>query len=530
MHGPLPLNFCTFAPASFSPAGNGGNSSQVQYLRSYLCDLKARSYIEEPYYFDRDYLAEFATFYSTSARGYENHCRRLTLFTLAKSDLVATFRRALAGESDAAAQLQDSFLGFIVVRPIGATPLGRTVLSWYPDGNAELPRVITPSRDYFVHLAGLELKVHGLAWQEQDTAVGACATIALWAMFHSSARDEHHAIPTTADVTEAANRRWPLAHRAFPAQDGMSTYQMCEAIRAQGLQPAFLDGDVTRTLDEGEDTAFSVQRFVAASAAFIRSGFPVLLAGRCVPRADLTKSGTGHAVCAVGFRTGKASAVGPKDTREEDANIQYVYLHDDNLGPSVRFRIRPEANEYGAKFVALVPEAPEREGECSELEDPTATADAFIPQSLLVALPDEIRLSVDDLNRRALKLASKVSVLLTAVYNRKSGGDADGVTFSSRFMRVASYLGTELSGRRSADALHDARLGLTQQVPPMSLHVAVIRIASNSDPLMDVLLDTTDSQPGTAAFAHVVFTPKIGRLLKQLERGGEDLGTRVDAF
>ncbi len=36
------------------------SSRQHDYLRSYLADLGVRTVVEEPYYFDRDYLAEVA--------------------------------------------------------------------------------------------------------------------------------------------------------------------------------------------------------------------------------------------------------------------------------------------------------------------------------------------------------------------------------------------------------------------------------------------------------------------------------------
>ncbi len=75
-----------------------GGSTQVDYVRCYLDDLGAEAVLEEPSYFDRDYLSEFAAFYSTSARGYPNRCRRLHFFSerLARS----RFMRAV-GESSA---------------------------------------------------------------------------------------------------------------------------------------------------------------------------------------------------------------------------------------------------------------------------------------------------------------------------------------------------------------------------------------------------------------------------------------------
>jgi len=169
---------------------------QKNYLIRYLADLGAQTVLEEPNYFDRDYLAEFAAFYCKSTAGYPNTCRRLHFFAGAAFNR-STLRSAAAGRERAIKRLQENYLGFVVIRPIPATPLGRTVLAWYEDLKPETPRVVTPSRDYHAHVAGIRLTVHGLAWQQQDTGVGACATVGLWSMLHSSAFDDHHAIPTT---------------------------------------------------------------------------------------------------------------------------------------------------------------------------------------------------------------------------------------------------------------------------------------------------------------------------------------------
>jgi hypothetical protein len=160
-HSPQPLRFHA-AEHPRDPLVSLGNAKQALYARSYLFDLDCRVIVEEPYYFDHDYLAEFGAFYGTSARGYTNVCRRLTLFDVKVTD-VPTFRRhfeaALSGDQSAAAILQAAFLGFVVLRPIPAAPFGRTVLRSYPPKPGVLDRVMEPCRDYTIHLAGMPLVV-----------------------------------------------------------------------------------------------------------------------------------------------------------------------------------------------------------------------------------------------------------------------------------------------------------------------------------------------------------------------------------
>ncbi len=142
--------------------------------------------------------------------------------------------------------MQDGYLGFVVLRPIPTARLGRTVLAWYPDPHERTtPRVTKPSRAYDCHIAGMTLRVNGIAWQQQDTDVSACATVALWSMLHSSAFDAHHAIPTTADITRYAHRTASLGSRVFPS-DGLTVEQAGEAIKESGLEPEIVAGDYQR--------------------------------------------------------------------------------------------------------------------------------------------------------------------------------------------------------------------------------------------------------------------------------------------
>ena len=57
---------------------------------------------------------------------------------------------------------QNRYLGFIVIRPIQTAPLGKTVLSWYPEKTPKNPRSRKSIREYRVDLCGLELTIKGL--------------------------------------------------------------------------------------------------------------------------------------------------------------------------------------------------------------------------------------------------------------------------------------------------------------------------------------------------------------------------------
>ncbi|MGH7437743.1 MAG: hypothetical protein ACRENE_18865, partial [Polyangiaceae bacterium] len=438
-----------------------GETRQVKYARRYLTGLGATSTLVEPHYFDRDYLAEHSAFYSLSTRGYPNHCRRLHFFkgeplTRQRLELVA------AGDAKACTDLQDDYLGFIVVRPIVSAPFGRTVLKWWDDGAPMTPRVTHPSRKYTAHLLGQELRVEGLAWQQQDTGVGGCATVALWSMLHSSALDEHHAIPTTVSITQRAHRTASLGSRVFPSP-GLTLFQISEAIKESGLEPLPIEGDLSGTLGR---QPFSRDVFAVHVSALLRSGYPVLLSG------ELEGNGL-HAVCAVGFREATASPAPAGKLAYQDEETPFFYVHDDNIGPNVRMAMTTTGAD---KRVVLRPSAPPLGGSAND--DATKGYPGFVPYMLLAAVPDTLRVSAGVLHGACIKVGRGLLSVFEQAAKAQGTTNAVGLTVSSRFMKVADYIGNELARLLGAQpaVLAAVRLALIEEVVPMSLHVGVARI------------------------------------------------------
>jgi len=512
MHKPAKLEFHSFGNDALTRLPCSG---QVKYLQCYLTDLGAITAIEEQNYFDRDYLAEFSAFYSTSSKGYKNLCKRIHFFDIeVKRDL---FRRAAGGSNQAQSRLQNAYLGFVVIRPIPTTPLGRTVLRWYPEQKPNTPRVTVPSRDYCCHIAGIKLSVHGLAWQQQDTGVGACATVGLWSMLHSSAFDDHHTIPTTADITRAAHKTASLGSRVFPSS-GLAIYQITEAIKQYNLAPVVLDGELPSS-----NKGFGKERFSSSCAALIRSGYPVLLIGQ------LGNLG-GHAICATGFRACPPVSCAADEIKIQDSNIQYLYIHDDNLGPNARFRINDNGlgNPITLEADSPPPLQPHQHG-----GSPTTGYHTFTPHQLVVAVHEDLRTSPDVLHKAGLEKAQILCSFVNSFFDCIKQSRI-GITLSTRFIKLADYIGIEL-GRTldgSTKELAKTRMALYEQVPPMSLHVGVVRIAlDDATPLIDILYDTTDSDRNHPVFAHVTYNKVIADLIQHFcGRDNTQFGVKVSAF
>ena len=503
------------------------HSQQILYLERYISELKAKTILREPKYFDRDYLAEFASFYSVSSKGYPNVCERLHFF--AESVNRRTLTAAAGGSQSAQRRLQRTYIGFIVKRPIPAAPLGRTALKWYPDSSAETtPRVPVSSRKNFVHIAGVELYVEGLAWQQQDSGVSACATISLWSMFQSSAFDDHHAIPTTAEITQAAHKRHSSGSRMFPSK-GLSIIQVYEVINDRDLVPLICEGDVKNSF--GQTIGFSKERFASTCAAFIRSNYPVLIVGML--RTSDGAEGA-HAICNVGFRSCTPSAGDPYTPSLAESNIKFLYVHDDNVGPNVRVRIDTTPNSV----VSLCLEAPPSRYGKSQPSSPIDNSyGPFVPTQLIVAANNDIRTDLDTLHKAALKHATYIGYLLNYFANMQN---RNRLVFavSSRFFRISDYLGTELqdrlggSSRNARKVLSTVRMRLTEDVNPMSLHIAVVRIGRNDSTILaDILYDTTDSDRNHPIFAHVAYDKHTAEAIKYLNEARiDDYGVCVRAY
>jgi hypothetical protein len=143
---------------------------------------------------------------------------------------------------------------------------------------------------------------------------------------------------------------------------------------------------------------------------------------------------------------------------------------------------------------------------------------------LLAAAHDDIRLSPDVLHSRAVNLGT---LLITATGRRL------GLTTSARFTRLPRYVQHELGCVLGANPslLGRTRLALWENVPPMSLHIGVVRFGLGPRPLLDVLFDTTDSEPNMRAFCHVAYDPQVLKLVAHITSlVSADFGVAVPAF
>lgn len=295
----------------------------LSYFDEYLNFVEAETIIVEDSYTDRDYLEDYAAYYARCHDDYKKRCARLHFFGSKFDNKLID--RVLDGDNAAVKELQSSYLGFVVVKPLPSTVIGRTCLVTY--GNKDRDRSFSPTRKYKVHLLGIELRVTSLAFQEQDTDVAACATSALWSMFHATGLLFQHHIPTPAEITKAATASQRPVTRTLPASDGLSAPQMADAIRSVGLEPLQIG---VKNLDILKISA----------CAYLRAHIPCVLLGEVVDGNPKVHSRGFHAITLVGFSTptGVPQPFGPSDTLFASTTIVRLYAHDDQVGPFARLK------------------------------------------------------------------------------------------------------------------------------------------------------------------------------------------------
>jgi hypothetical protein len=434
---------------------------QVQYLASYLEQLGCKTILVEDHYIDRDYIDDLALFYARSFRVYPNHCRRLHFFRCAFDAERWRSLVVLSGRQEAEQELQDGYLGFSVQRPLIEVPVGRTVLTTVPrEIDGKTFRAFLGIREYGVHLGGLSLSVSGLAFQQQDQGVSACATTALWSALQNVTSMERLGLPTPAQITLAASR-YLIRERALPSE-GLNISQMSEAIRAAGLSPLLV-------------RSVSIEDDRAQILGYLSAGFAPILAIRGID------SGEGHAVCAVGTKMGEPPA--PSATtihyRDGAARVLGVYIHDDRLGPYASAQLYPFTRD-GSIATALSIKWPGQDVE----------EEHSVLQALIVAVPSKLRLTVTRMRSLGLQIADAVGQLVPELDGR--------VVLNCRY-----YSGNTYKADASQFGLTDEGLYALACSVALPRYVGAIELAGPDGVLVDVLLDSTGTQAESAVLCCV---------------------------
>ncbi|MCK4404241.1 MAG: hypothetical protein KAW02_04050 [candidate division Zixibacteria bacterium] len=314
------------------PRENLNQFSKLNYLHRYLRELRCATMVIEHDYVDGDYLDDYTQYYAKCFKPYERFCRRLHFFSAEfnRKQFTSLIEKKIPNNEEE--RFVKNYLGFAVAKPLPEAIIGRTVLKTYPlDGGR---RNFHGIREYQVNLYGIKFKIDSLAFHEQDTVVGACATSALWSAFQKTCHLFGKEAPTPATITQLGTRHI-LSSRALPSH-GLSVEQICEAVRAVGLEPEVYKVNPSVPV-------------VSLIYAYLRAGLPAILA------INVQQRGL-HGVTVLGYSIEEGSVretevlSGYRMPPLMGLRISKLYAHDDQIGPFARMIIHPGAEQYPVRF------------------------------------------------------------------------------------------------------------------------------------------------------------------------------------
>lgn len=328
---------------------------------------------------DPDFLEEHQAFYAKQHRTVPSTCTRVHAFAHEiPAPNPANLESDVIGFLDAATN--ESYLGFVTIRPLRHAPIGATILRPAPS------RQPTATDRFPVHIAGTEFSVEGTPFLQQDNAVGACAQASIWMALRTLRRRVGNTAFSPAELTLAATR-YLAPDRTFPGRHGLTAVQMLEAVRSAGHDPFYVD---LRPLDRSAPP--SAATVIGHATPYSFSGLPVI--------GILNPPQGGHAVVAIGHIPSKAR-VQPHQRVQRHLQVAISYsmasdwisglvIHNDNSGP----------------YLELGTGSPVDRNYCLEHGD-----------SLIVPLPEGVYTSAEEVEIMAVRAVLFTSIWFTAPLN-----------------------------------------------------------------------------------------------------------------
>ena len=359
------------------------NKNHFLFLTEYLgsTGLNAKSIIVEDKYISLDFFSDFSAYYALCFRDYSKYCKRIHFFNSPVTE--SEFKRIIFNPGENNQDFDNSYLGFIVIKPLPYTIIGTTLLKTY--SNNQTNREYFGTRIYKSHLFGYQLQINSLAFQEQDSVLSACATTAIWTTLHKAAEIDYHVtIKTPFEITRDAGLMSPNGGRLFPNKQGLSLVQMCQALTVSGLVV-----EVRNCFDaQGNLLPFPNAYLKKLLYAYSPIGIPVILVVN-VPFGDTYGL---HALAVNGYKYQRSNPQSPRAEISWKADdLEKIYVHDDQWGPFARveFGNNDTLNTNWSRF--------------HPSNNPTVT------HSVLIPVFPKIRLSYDDIEAITIVLDELLS-------------------------------------------------------------------------------------------------------------------------
>ncbi|WP_417538195.1 hypothetical protein [Marinomonas sp.] len=437
--------------------------NQIDYLYNYLSNLGCKSILMESDYVDRDYLEDYSRYYVKCFTRYGERCARLHFF---RSEIDhKSFSETLDNYSGRTRkELNDAYLGFIVIKPLPKTFIGKSCFKIYSSITTNDKKKVL-SRKYKISLFGIPLELDTVAFQEQDKVVSACATTAIWTALQALDKMDSRQVPSCSEITLSAINHVNDSSNSFPNL-GLSNKQILRALDIYGFKNHKINIDAKDS--DGKAT------FISIVQSYIRSDLPIIMGTEVYDiEEDKVIKRDGHAVTILGF---------------DDSNA--IYVHDDRVGPFAK------ATLYD---VALLPQSIKFDGEdlngatwCVALRNKNSNGDwvaesqILVPDSLVIPSYKKVRVASD-----AVENTCKALIEEYEEYYKHYEVVPPAITYDLSLQSLADIKNRIIKDRR---VINKREILLSSAARFM--WVAVFRDNQDKEPLFELLFDSTDIPQG----------------------------------
>jgi hypothetical protein len=382
-------------PQDYALLNSQENSHCWYFWHYYLSErgLSAKFAVIENDYISKDYLDSYRDYYASCFFPIERNCQRIHFF---KADCdTNAFQKSLINailnnDTDTAANFwEKGYLGFIVVKPIPQFSIGFTALKHYNydiDGSLyKGSRNFWGVRKYDFNIFGQTISFETLPFQEQDTNLAACASIAIWIMLQIPSANNFIRLKSPGQITNDADLIANDGNRLFP-NDGLVVNQMCTAITKSGLVTEYEEIGYYREVNTNsgvkEEYFFNDFLLKLLVRAYSSLQIPLIL---CIEVPEKDDDGEisfeGHAVAICGHEEADNQILDNDIQKMKTIffaeRIKKLYVHDDDFGPFARMEFKDDglASAWGTNLETGVYDK----------------AMPCRPESLIVSLYPEIR-------------------------------------------------------------------------------------------------------------------------------------------
>ncbi len=485
---------------------------QIDYLAAYLVHKNVQTILIENDYIDRFYLEDYSEYYVRCFTQYPKSCKRFHFFKTAFTE--AEFSEFLLHTQPplSNAILQRDYVGFVVIKPLPETIIGRTCLEAYEEDAGSYKRVYNTSTDYDVGVFGIKLIVHKtLPFQEQDKVISACSTSALWSLFHAASSIKSYQIKSPVQITKIATSNSLYLKNSFPVQ-GLTVEMMGHALASEGLEPFHVDLSPVFNNDQ-EDSFVTLKEY---TYAYHKDRIPMILGidvysrenGKTKHKSKRNKHKNAivykhlgkHAVTISGFSVKNkcdATTLGLGGFYTNAMSINKIYVHDDQVGPFARIEFM---NDNTVKYAEASTESKDsfycgRVNHYMGYQNNGIELDyIFLPNNLLAGLYHKIRIPYTVI-REAVKHFNDllVAIVVQAPEAKQFLWPATTVAYLWDIHLVsATNIKNEIRQNTSLDAITKERF-LTRNTPK---YIWRAKALYEDVPMLDLLFDATDIPQG----------------------------------